>query len=509
MSEEIRDELSEFEVQEDEVYRQRLEKFLRMKEETGYDPFKVERYPKRDSVADIRARFEGLPPDGSSEELVQTAGRLMSIRRHGRASFAHLEDCTGRIQLYFREDVLGEEPYGFFKRWVEAGDFVGLLGFPFRTRTGELTVMVREYQLLSKALRPLPEKWHGLRDVEIRYRRRYVDLMANPGVREVFRKRSALISAMRSFLEERGFVEVETPILSPIAGGANARPFVTYHNALGMNLYLRIATELYLKRLIVGMFEKVYEIGKNFRNEGIDSMHNPEFTAMECYWAYADYRDVMELTEQMIAHCALAVNGTLKTTYGGVELDFTPPFRRVGMAEAVREHLGVDFEKVHTSGEALEIARRFGALEGLPKEPSPLLVMSHLFEELVEDKLLSPTFVIGHPVEISPLAKRNPEDPRITNRFELYVMGKEVANAFSELNDPLDQRERFLDQLRKRQAGDEEAHAFDADFVMALEYGLPPTGGLGVGIDRLTMFLTDSRSIRDVILFPTMRPREG
>ncbi len=493
---------------EEEILRQRIEKLNRMRQEEGYDPYAIDRYEKKHDIEWIINQFKELQTDEFAEEEIQTAGRIMSLRRHGKASFAHIEDTNARIQLYFRVNELGEEKYNFFKKWVDAGDFLGIKGIPFRTRKGELTIMVKDFKLLSKALRPLPEKWHGLKDVEIRYRQRYVDLIANPQVREVFKKRSRIISKIREFLENEGFLEVETPILSVIAGGAAARPFITYHNALGINLYLRIAPELYLKRLLVGMFEKVYEIGKNFRNEGIDSMHNPEFTSMECYWAYANYEDIMDLTERMIVYCCKEVLGTTKIVYQGTKLDFTPPFERITMQEAVKKHLGVDFNEIKTKEQAFNVAKKFGIEENIPKDASPYVVMTALFEELVEEKLINPTFVIGYPTEVSPLAKRNPDNPKLTNRFELFVMGAEIANAFSELNDPIDQRERFLQQLEKRKAGDEEAHMFDEDFVTALEYGMPPAGGLGVGIDRLTMFLTDSKSIRDVILFPTMKPKE-
>lgn len=492
------------EAPEEEIYRQRLEKLERLRKEEGYDPFRIERWTREHPLSYVVEHYSHLAPDEHADSFVVTAGRIMTIRRHGRASFADLEDETSRLQLYFQVDALGEASYDFFKKWVDPGDFVGIKGHPFRTRRGELSIHVVEFKLLSKALRPLPEKWHGLKDTEVRYRRRYLDLLANPEVREVFRKRALIIEAVRECMRRHDTVEVETPVLSPIAGGATARPFITYHNALGMNLYLRIATELYLKRLIVGMMGRVFEIGKNFRNEGVDSMHNPEFTAMEVYWAYADYKDMMDLTEEIVVACADAVGGR-RVVYQGQEINFEPPFRRATMAELVKEHAGVDFSQIGSDEEAREIARRLGV--EVEANESKYSILAELFEEFVEEKLVQPTFVFKYPVEVSPLAKRDPEDPNFTNRFELFICGAEVANAYSELNDPIDQKERFLEQQRKRQAGDEEAHPYDEDFVMALEYGMPPTGGLGIGIDRLVMFLTDSRSIRDVMLFPTMRPK--
>jgi lysyl-tRNA synthetase class 2 len=412
-------------------------------------------------------------------------------------------DETGVIQLYFQHDELGEDAYSFFRKWVDVGDIIGVRGTPFRTKRGELSVRAASFTLLSKSLRAMPEKWHGLKDVEVRYRKRYVDLIANPEVRDVFRKRSVIVKTFRRVLEDNGTLEVQTPVLSTIAGGANARPFVTHHNALDIDMYLRIATELHLKRLIVGMFGRVYEIGPNFRNEGMDTRHNPEFTTMEVYWAYASYREMMRLTETIIYECALAVHGGGRITYQGREIDLKPPFRSAAMADLVREETGVDFVNI-TDEEARAAARKSGvdAHGGSTRyEILPLF-----FERFVEDKLIQPTFVIGHPTVISPLSKRNKENPDVTDRFELFINGWEFANAFSELNDPIDQRERFADQLARREKGDEESHPFDEDFVNALEYGMPPTGGLGIGVDRVVMLLTDSRSIRDVILFPTMRP---
>jgi len=490
---------------EEEIFRQRKDKLERLKEEEGYNPYLVERWNREDILSAVRKRFDHLEIDQSDEEVrLKVAGRIMTLRKHGKAMFANLQDETDTMQLYFQLNAMGEESYEFAKKWVDSGDFVGIVGYPFRTRRGELTLLVTKCTLLSKSLRPLPEKWHGLKDTEVRCRQRYLDLMVNPDVRENFRKRSAIIASIRKTLTDHETLEVETPILSLLAGGANARPFKTFHNALGVEMYLRIATELFLKRLIVGMYGRVFEIGKNFRNEGIDTMHNPEFTAMEVYWAYADYNDMMDLTEEIIRNAALAV-GDMTVNYQGVELDFGKPFRRATMLDLVKEYAGVDFNTITND----EDARRIGTAHGveLKGTESRFGVLNEMFETFVEDKLIQPTFVIGHPTEISPLAKRDPENPDYTHRFELFICGSEVANAFSELNDPIDQRERFLDQLRKKEAGDEEAHVFDEDFINAIEYGLPPTGGLGIGIDRLVMFLTDSKSIRDVILFPTMRPK--
>ena len=495
-----------------EVVRQRKDKLLRLREETGTDPYVVERWDRQDILADVQARFAHVEAGQEDRTAtVRTAGRLMTIRRQGKATFADLADETGRMQLYFQVNELGEEPYDFLKKWVDTGDWIGVVGHPCRTKRGELTILVTEYKLLSKAIRPLPEKWHGLTDTETRYRQRYMDLIANPEVREVFRKRSKIISSFRQTLEAHGTLEVETPILSVLAGGATARPFKTFHNALGVDMYLRIAVELYLKRLVVGMMGRVYEIGRDFRNEGIDTMHNPEFTMMEVYWPYANYEDMMDLAEELIRNAARAIapsdTDSLEIEWDGVKVDLSKPFRRITMLDAVKEHAGVDLRAVTDDEEARRIAREKGLGDELKGNESRFAILNMLFEAFCEEKMVQPTFVMGHPTEISPLSKRDPEDPDYTHRFELFMYGKELANAFSELNDPLDQRERFEDQLRKREAGDEEAHAFDEDFINAIEAGLPPTGGMGIGIDRVAMFLTGSRSIRDVILFPAMRPR--
>ncbi len=493
---------------EDEIVRQRKDKLERLIAEEGYNPYLVEKWDRRHSLAYVRENFSHLAEDELDESVtIVTAGRVMTLRKHGKAAFANLADETDNLQLYFQFNAMGEEKYTFAKKWVDSGDWVGIVGHPFRTQRGELTIHVRECVLLCKALRPLPEKWHGLKDTEVRYRQRYTDLIANPEVRETFRKRSKIISSIRKTLEDHGTIEVETPILSVLAGGANARPFKTFHNALGMEMYLRIATELYLKRLVVGMFGRVYEMGKNFRNEGLDTMHNPEFTAMEVYWAYADYHDMMDLTEEIIRNAADVVCGAgnpRKLRFQDVDLDFDKPFKRGSMLDLVAEYTGVDFRNISDDDEARRIGKDRGV--EIKGTESRFTVLNLMFETFVEEKLIQPTFVTGHPTEISPLAKRDPENPDYTRRFELFICGKEVANAFSELNDPIDQRGRFEDQLKKKEAGDDEAHDFDEDFINAIETGLPPTGGLGIGVDRLVMFLTDSRSIRDVILFPTMKP---
>lgn len=501
------EQLDALDTADNEIVRQRVEKLRRLRGEEGYDPYVVEKWERRDTLKDVGARFAHLEPGQTDDAVtVRTAGRLMTLRRQGKATFADLADEEGRMQLYFQVNELGEAPYEFLKKWVDTGDWIGIVGHPCRTRRGELTILVKEFKLLSKAMRPLPEKWHGLTDTEARYRRRYTDLIANPEVREVFRKRARIIASFRRTLEEHGTLEVETPTLSVLAGGANARPFKTFHNALGLPMFLRIAPELYLKRLIVGMMGRVYEIGKNFRNEGIDTMHNPEFTMMEVYWAYSNYEDMMNLAEELIRNAARAI-GPLQIEWQGVPLDLEKPFRRVTMLDMVRDHTGVDFRGVRTDEEARRIAADKGLAGELKGTESRFAVLNLMFEAFCEERITDPTFVIGHPTEISPLSKRDPENPDYTHRFELFMCGKELANAFSELNDPLDQRGRFEDQLRKKEAGDEEAHDFDEDFINAIESGLPPTGGMGIGIDRLVMFLTDSRSIRDVILFPAMKPK--
>ncbi|HHY53285.1 MAG TPA: lysine--tRNA ligase [Clostridiales bacterium] len=480
-----------------ELLRIRREKLADLKAR-GKDPYLHTKYERTSCAKEIVEKFEEM--EGS---VVSIAGRIMSKRDMGKASFLDLADHSGRIQIYARIDVMGEEAYEEMKKW-DIGDIAGVKGEVFRTRRGEISVKCSEMVLLSKSLNPLPEKFHGLKDTDLRYRQRYLDLIVNPDVRDTFVKRSQIIREIRAFLDSQGFLEVETPVLHPIAGGAAARPFITHHNALDMQLYLRIALELHLKRLIVGGFDKVYEIGRVFRNEGISTRHNPEFTLLELYQAYTNFEGMMDLTENLIRTVAHKVLGTGQITFGGVELDLDQPFRRLSMLDAVKQYAGIDFEAVAT----LEDARALAKEHDLAVEPHHGKgdILNMLFEKYCEEKIIQPTFILGHPVEISPLAKRNPDKPGYTERFELFIIGREYANAFSELNDPLDQRERFLRQAALKAAGDEEANDVDEDFLTALEYGMPPTGGLGIGIDRLVMMLTDSPSIRDVIFFPTMKP---
>lgn len=477
------------------IRRDKLKTF----EDMGVAPF-GHRYEVTYHAQDIRDKFDELEGEEDGPK-VRLAGRLMAKRGHGKASFAELMDMSGRMQIYFKYDVLGEEKYSQF-RLLDIGDIIGIEGRVFKTQRGEITVIVLDFELLSKSLRPLPEKFHGLKDVELRYRQRYLDLIVNPEVLDTFVKRTNIIRAIRRYLDERDFLEVETPVLSTIAGGAAARPFITHHNALDMDMYLRIATELSLKRLVVGGMERVYELGRVFRNEGIDVRHNPEFTSIEIYQAYADYRDLMDITEGIVRESAKAVLGTDKITYQGVEIDLAN-VRRISMNDAVKEATGKDFLAAKDVAEARAMADEIG----VPYEARHGIggILNAAFEEKVEASLMQPTFITGHPTEISPLAKRNPENPMITDRFEFFIYGRELANGFTELNDPIDQRERFVEQMKQREAGDDEAHMMDEDFVTALEYGLPPTGGLGIGVDRLVMLLTDSPSIRDVLLFPTMK----
>jgi lysyl-tRNA synthetase class 2 len=476
----------------------RLEKLKELREK-GITPYGG-RYERTHYASDIKENSEEL-----LEKDVVVAGRLMAKRTMGKASFAHMQDYSGQIQIYLRLNDVGADAYELFKS-LDLGDIIGVQGHVFRTRTEEVTVWAKEFVLLSKSLRPLPEKWHGLKDVELRYRQRHVDLIVNPEVKKVFILRSKIIQAMRRYLDEQGFLEVETPTMHSIPGGASARPFITHHNALDLDLYMRIALELHLKRLIVGGMEKVYEIGRVFRNEGISTRHNPEFTMMELYQAYADYHDMMALTEKMIAHLAQEVLGTQKVMYQGTEIDLTPPWPRLTMVDAVRKYTGADYQEWASDEQARQAAADLGV--SVPADATKGMVLSELFEEKVEEKLIQPTFVIDYPIEISPLAKRREDDPNFTYRFEVFITAREFGNAFSELNDPLDQRERFEKQMEQRAQGDEEAQMHDEDFVRALEVGMPPTGGLGIGIDRLIMLLTDSPSIRDVILFPTLRPRQ-
>jgi lysyl-tRNA synthetase class 2 len=465
----------------------------------GIEPF-GQRFERNCSAREIIDNFAAM-----EGQTVRIAGRIMSKRRHGKAGFADLQDLSASIQLYFKKDDVGEEKYELFKK-LDIGDILGIEGYVFLTQKGEITVHVKGLEYLAKSLHPLPEKWHGLKDVELRYRQRYVDLIVNPDVREVFIKRSRIIKEMRNYLDEKGFLEVETPMMQPIPGGATARPFITHHNALDMELYLRIAPELYLKRLIVGGLEKVYEINRNFRNEGISTRHNPEFTMLELYQAYGDFNVMMELTEDLIASVMQKVNGTMIAEFEGEQIDFTPPWKRITMLDAIKEYTGLDFTVLTSDEEARQAALRLGMK--LDSNISRGEVINEVFEEYVEERLIQPTFVYGHPVEISPLAKRNAEHPELTDRFEVFIMQREIANAFSELNDPIDQKQRFVKQVEKRAGGDAEAHMMDDDYINALEYGMPPAGGLGIGIDRVVMLMTGSPSIRDVILFPTLRKRE-
>ncbi|MFW5979954.1 MAG: lysine--tRNA ligase [Halanaerobiales bacterium] len=439
-------------------------------------------------------------------EDVKVAGRLMAIRTHGKATFADLMDSNGKIQLFVSYNRVGEENYEFFND-LDIGDIVGVTGEVFKTNRGQISININEFVLLSKSLRPFPEKFHGLKDKDLRYRQRALDLIVNPEVKETFIKRSEIIREFRNFLEKKDFIEVETPMMHPIPGGASAKPFVTHHNALDMDLYLRIAPELYLKRLIVGGFEKVYEINRNFRNEGMSYKHNPEFTTMELYQAQADYHDMMDITEEIIVSTAKKVLGTTKIRYEEKEIDLTPPWPRMTMVESIKKYIDIDFDDIETDEEAQKIADDLD-LE-IDGEKTRGKIMNEVFEEKVEENLIQPTFIIDYPIEVSPLAKKHEDDPRMTYRFEAFINSWEIANAFTELNDPVEQRKRFEQQLRERDLGDEEAQVLDEDFVRALEYGMPPTGGLGIGIDRLVMILTDSNSIRDVILFPTMRPRQN
>ncbi|HOQ75041.1 MAG TPA: lysine--tRNA ligase [Thermoclostridium sp.] len=482
-----------------EVMRIRREKLIEL-QNSGADPFRIVKYDVTHRTAEIVSQFETF-----EGKRVSVAGRLMSKRDMGKSSFCDIQDRDGKIQLYARINELGEEKYTGFKK-LDIGDIIGVTGTVFKTRMGEISIKMDDYVLLSKSLRPLPEKFHGLKDTDTRYRQRYLDLIVNPEVKKTFITRSRIISAIRRFMDEHDFLEVETPILNTIAGGAAARPFITHHNTLDIDMYLRIAPELFLKRLIVGGLERVYELGRMFRNEGMDVKHNPEFTMMEIYQAYTDYHGMMRLTEDLISTVAREVIGSMKVVYQGQEIDLTPPWKRITMQEAVLMYAGVDFSRISGDEEARAIAREKGLqLEGSPTKGE---VMSLLFEEFAEPNLIQPTFVMDYPVEISPLTKRKPDKPELTERFELFITGREFGNAYSELNDPIDQKERFLDQVRKREAGDEEANMMDDDFIVALEHGLPPTGGLGIGVDRLVMLLTDSYSIRDVLLFPTMKPKE-
>lgn len=479
-----------------QVRRDKLDKLV----EEGKNPYEVVKYDKDAYAQVIKDNYA----DYENKE-VSLAGRLISKRIMGKASFAHLLDCTGSIQLYVSRDDLGDENYAAFKK-TDIGDIIGIKGVVFTTKMGEISVHCKSVDLLSKSLLPLPEKYHGLKDTDLRYRQRYVDLIANPEVKKTFITRSRIISAVRSFLDAQGFIEVETPILNTIAGGATARPFITHHNTLDIDMYMRIAPELYLKRLIVGGFEKVYELGRNFRNEGMDTRHNPEFTMIEMYQAYTDFRGMMDLTEKIFGHIADTVIGSRKITYQGVEINLESPWERLTMIEAVKKYVGIDFDATEDLDELKAQAKKAGVEFNDDITWGKLLY--ECFDQKVEEKLVQPTFVYDYPVDVSPLAKRKPSDKRMTERFEFFITGKEFGNAFSELNDPIDQKERFMAQVRQREKGDDEAQMMDEDYVTALMYGMPPTGGLGIGIDRAVMLFTDSASIRDVLLFPTMKPIE-
>ena len=486
------------EVDMNQLMQIRRDKLTKLKEE-GKNPFEITKFNRTHTSRQIVENYEEL--EGKD---VTVAGRLMAKRIMGKASFCHIQDGDGKIQSYVSINELGEESYKHFKE-DDIGDIIGIKGFVFKTKTGEISIHAKEVTLLSKSLRPLPEKFHGLKDTDLRYRQRYVDLIMNPEVKDTFLKRIQILQEVKNILNEKGYLEVETPILNTIAGGAAARPFITHHNTLDMDMYLRIANELYLKRLIVGGFDKVYEMGRMFRNEGMDIKHNPEFTNIELYSAYEDYNDMMDITEEIISKVALKVLGTTKITYQGTEIDLTPAWKRISMIDSIKEVTGVDFNTIETDEEAKKAAEELHVeLDELKLTRGEII--NQVFEAKVEETLIQPTFIYDYPVEVSPLTKRKPSDPRLTERFEVFIGAREYGNAYSELNDPIDQYERFKKQMEARDAGNEEANMMDEDFVTALEYGMPPTGGLGIGIDRLVMLLTDSASIRDVLLFPTMKP---
>ena len=491
---------------EQEMTKEQLSELLQIRrdklaalQQAGKDPYQIVTFDQSHHSADILANFDAL-----EGQTVQIAGRMMSKRIMGKASFAHVLDGKGDIQIYVKRDDVGEEPYAAFKTY-DIGDLIGVAGTVFKTRTGEISVHATAVTLLSKSLRPLPEKFHGLKDPDLRYRQRFVDLIVNPEVRDTFRKRSQIISEIRRRMDAQGFIEVETPVLNTTASGASARPFITHHNTLDLDMYMRIATELPLKECIVGGLERVYEIGRLFRNEGMDAMHNPEFTTIEAYQAYTDYNGMMALAEDLFSHCCMAVNGTMQIRYQGMDIDLTPPFNRLPMNEAVKQYTGADFLACESDEEARALAKSIG-LEIEDKTASRGKVLVEAFDAFVEEKLIQPTFITDYPVEVSPLTKRKPSAPHLTERFELFIGGHEYANAYSELNDPIDQRSRFVQQAMERMKGDDEAMMIDEDFCLSLEYGMPPTGGIGIGIDRMVMLLTDAPTIRDVLLFPTMKP---
>ncbi|EJH4181418.1 lysine--tRNA ligase [Staphylococcus pseudintermedius] len=495
MTEELNDQM--------QVRRQKLQELR----DLGIDPF-GEKFERTGTAETLKAQWDQYAKEELAEKETEShtviAGRIMTKRGKGKAGFAHVQDLSGQIQIYVRKDKVGDAQFGIWNT-ADLGDIVGVEGIMFKTNTGELSVKAKSFKLLSKALRPLPDKHHGLQDIEQRYRQRYLDLITNEESTQTFINRSRILQEMRNYLNEKGFLEVETPMMHQIAGGAAAKPFVTHHNALDATLYMRIAIELHLKRLIVGGLEKVYEIGRVFRNEGVSTRHNPEFTMIELYEAYADYKDIMSLTEELVAHIARRVLGTTSVQYGDETINLEPQWRRLHMVDAVKEATGVDFYEVKSDKEAHELAKAHGI--EVDDNMKYGHILNEFFEQKVEETLIQPTFIYGHPIEISPLAKKNPEDPRFTDRFELFIVGREHANAFTELNDPIDQRQRFEAQLVEKEQGNDEAHEMDEDFIEALEYGMPPTGGLGIGIDRLVMLLTNSPSIRDVLLFPYMRQK--
>ncbi|SFC66523.1 lysine--tRNA ligase [Clostridium uliginosum] len=493
--------IQELESQYNEQEGLRRDKLTEL-QKVGKDPFDVYKVERTHTSEEVKSNYETL-----EGKIVTVAGRMMSKRGQGKVVFSDIHDRDGKMQLFLKIDEVGEENLKEYKTY-DIGDWIEATGEVFKTRTEEVTVKVKTFKLICKSLKPLPEKWHGLKDPDLRYRQREVDIITNVEVKDTFIKRSKIISGIREFLDNKGFLEVETPILAPIAGGAAAKPFITHHNTLGIDMYLRIATELYLKRLIVAGFEKVYEMGRNFRNEGMSIRHNPEFTVIELYEAYSDYNDMMEITENMVAHVCKKVNGTTKVMYQGTEIDFMPPWRRVTMVDVVKEHAGVDFNAIKSNEEAQAIAKEKHLEFAKPLDTvTKGEVLNALYEEFGEANMIQPTFVMDYPVEVSPLTKKKRGNPELTERFEGFVFGREICNAYSELNDPIVQRERFEQQAKDRELGDDEAYMMDEQFMSALETGMPPTGGLGIGIDRLIMFLTDSASIRDVLLFPTMKPQ--
>lgn len=481
------------------LVQHRLQK-LRELQRRGINPFEEEKFERTHLAQEIKDNFSSL--EGNTSRI---AGRVLAIRSHGKSTFLDLYDCSGKIQVLLRQDKVGEERYALLE-FLDIGDILGVTGEIIKTRTGEITIEAEDFVFLAKALQPFPEKWHGLREPELRYRHRFLDLIVNERTRDIFYKRTKILQGIREFLTQKGFWEVDTPMMQPIPGGASARPFITHHNALDMDLYLRIAPELYLKRLLVGGMEKIFELGRCFRNEGISTRHNPEFTLLEVYLAYGNLDDIKKLTEELLYYLAITVLGSEEIEYRGEKISLKPPFLSLPLYEALKGETGIDWERVNDVEEAKKIANALGVETEADRTRGDVLLK--VFEKVVEPKLIQPTFIEDFPVEVSPLAKRKRENPSLARRFELFIGGEEIANAFSELNDPLDQRERFVEQMKRREAGDEEAQRMDEDFLLALEYGMPPAGGLGIGVDRLVMLFTDSPSIREVILFPLLRPKE-